>query len=87
MVAKNGLVYLLKILLSEYLFVGVPVTSTFSERCTPNGTFWEFSHRSICVKVCRRTGPINGQEHMDEFSIIIFDMCKKPIICSLTNPE
>jgi len=42
---------------------------------------------SFCVKVCRRTGPINGQEHMDEFSIIIFDMCKKPIICSLTNPE
>jgi len=43
-VAKKWISLLIEFMFSRYLFVDVPVTSTFSESCTPNGTFWEFSH-------------------------------------------
>jgi len=38
---------LIEFMFSRLLFVDVPVTGTFSESCTPTGTFWEFSQSII----------------------------------------
>ena len=48
----------------KYLFVEVPVSSTFLERCTPNGTFWEFSHTSICFLFSNMAVKWKWEHHM-----------------------
>ena len=47
MVAKKWISLLIEFMLTRFLFVDVPVTGIFSESCTPNGTFWEFSQIKI----------------------------------------
>jgi len=51
-VAKKWISLLIEFMLSRFLFVDVPVTGTFSESCTPNGTFWEFSHFYLYYRIC-----------------------------------
>jgi len=41
---KKWISLLIEFILSSFLFVDVPENVTFWEDCTPNGTFWEFSH-------------------------------------------
>ena len=35
--------------IGRLLFVGVLENGSFSERCTPNGTFWESSQEKTCI--------------------------------------
>ena len=98
MVAKKWISLLIEFMLSKYLFVDVPVTGTFSESCTRNGTFWEFSQKQIlrstlynyglevlCMLIFGNEESKNNSKRLSTFRCKIILRTPKVHVCNVIN--